>query len=163
MESKALIHVSEMSWTGKIKNPTKHYNVGDRVEAQVLEVDVENKRISLGVKQLQDNPWIQIAKDFPLGKKVAGKVKSVVDFGVFVDLGEEVDALIHISDISWTKKNINLAEEFEIGKEVEAMVLTVDSENAKFCLGIKQLEEDPWKKSRRDFLLVQSLSLKLSA
>jgi small subunit ribosomal protein S1 len=141
-----LIHVSEMSWTGKIKNPTKHYNVGDRVEAQVLEVDVENKRISLGVKQLQDNPWIQIAKDFPLGKKVAGKVKSVVDFGVFVDLGEEVDALIHVSDISWTKKNINLAEEFEIGKEIEAMVLTVDSENAKFCLGIKQLEEDPWKK-----------------
>lgn len=141
-----LIHVSEMSWTGKIKNPTKHYNVGDRVEAQVLEVDVENKRISLGVKQLQDNPWIQIAKDFPLGKKVSGKVKSVVDFGVFVDVGEEVDALIHISDISWTKKNINLAEEFEIGKEVEAMVLTVDSENAKFCLGIKQLEEDPWKK-----------------
>lgn len=141
-----LIHVSEMSWTGKIKNPTKHYNVGDRVEAQVLEVDVENKRISLGVKQLQDNPWIQIAKDFPLGKKVSGKVKSVVDFGVFVDLGEEVDALIHVSDISWTKKNINLAEEFEIGKEVEAMVLTVDSENAKFCLGLKQLAEDPWKK-----------------
>lgn len=141
-----LIHVSEMSWTGKIKNPTKHYNVGDRVEAQVLEVDVENKRISLGVKQLQDNPWIQIAKDFPIGKKVSGKVKSVVDFGVFIDLGEEVDALIHVSDISWTKKNINLADDFEIGKDVEAMVLTVDSENSKFCLGIKQLEEDPWKK-----------------
>ncbi len=141
-----LIHVSEMSWTGKIKNPTKHYTVGEQVEAQVLEVDVENKRISLGVKQLQPNPWDDIEAKYPIGKKVTGKVKSIVEFGVFVDLDEEVDALIHVSDISWTKKNVNLNEVFKEGQDVEAAVLSVDKENAKFCLGIKQLEEDPWKK-----------------
>jgi small subunit ribosomal protein S1 len=141
-----LIHVSEMSWTGKIKNPAKHFNAGENVEAQVLDVDVENKRISLGLKQLQDNPWTEIEAKYPVGSKAKGKVKSVVDFGVFVDLGEEVDALIHVSDVSWTKKNINLADEFKEGQEIQAMVISVDKENAKFCLGIKQLEEDPWKK-----------------
>ena len=141
-----LIHVSEMSWTGAIKNPVKHFTVGEQVEAQVLDVDVENKRISLGIKQLQDNPWTEIEKKYPIGKKVEGKVKSVVEFGVFVDLGEEVDALIHVSDVSWTKKNINLNDKFNVGDTVEAIVLSVDTENAKFCLGIKQLEEDPWKK-----------------
>lgn len=141
-----LIHVSEMSWTNKIKNPTKHFTVGQQVEAQVLEVDVENKRISLGLKQLTPNPWDELEAKFPLGKKVSGKVKSVVDFGVFVDLGEEVDALIHVSDVSWTKKNVNLNDEFKEGETVEASVISLDKENQKFCLGIKQLEEDPWKK-----------------
>jgi small subunit ribosomal protein S1 len=141
-----LIHVSEMSWTGKIKNPTKEFTVGSRIEAQVLEVDTENKRISLGVKQLLPNPWTALAKKYPVGKKAKGKVKSVVEFGLFVDIGEEVDALIHISDISWTKRNVNLNDEFKVGQEVEGMVLTVDSDNSKFCLGIKQLAEDPWKK-----------------
>jgi len=141
-----LIHVSEMSWTNKIKNPTKHFNVGETLEAQVLDVDVENKRISLGLKQLQPNPWDDLEKSYPVGKKVKGKVKSVVDFGIFLDLGEEVDALIHVSDLSWTKKSINPNDEYKVGQELEAMVLTVDKENQKFCLGIKQLEEDPWKK-----------------
>jgi small subunit ribosomal protein S1 len=141
-----LIHVSEMSWTGKIKNPAKHYTVGETVEAQVLEVDVENKRISLGIKQLQPNPWDELEKKYPVGTKTKGKVKSVVEFGVFIDLGEEVDALIHVSDLSWTKKPVNLNEQFTDGGEVEAVVLSVDKENGKFCLGIKQLEEDPWKK-----------------
>jgi small subunit ribosomal protein S1 len=141
-----LIHVSEMSWTGKIKNPAKHYNVGEKVEAQVLDVDVENKRISLGLKQLQPNPWDDLEAKYAVGSKVKGTIKSIVEFGLFVDLGEEVDALIHISDISWTRKNVNLAEEYNEADEVEAMVLSVDKENQKFCLGIKQLEEDPWKK-----------------
>ncbi len=141
-----LIHVSEMSWTGKIKNPTKHYTVGERVEAQVIEVDIENKRISLGVKQLTENPWDEIETKYPIGKKITGKVKSVVEFGVFVDLDEEVDALIHVSDISWTKKNVVPADTFKEGDDVTAMVLSVDKENQKFCLGVKQLEEDPWKK-----------------
>ncbi len=141
-----LIHVSEMSWTGKIKNPAKHYNVGETIEAEVLDVDVENKRISLGVKQLQPNPWDDIIAKYALGSKVTGKIKSVVEFGIFVDLGEEVDALIHVSDISWTKKNVNLTQEYKEGEDIEAIVLSVDKDNAKFCLGIKQLEEDPWKK-----------------
>ncbi len=141
-----LIHVSEMSWTNKIKNPAKHFTVGEQVEAQVLDVDVENKRISLGLKQLQPNPWDDIAAKFPIGKKVKGTVKSIVDFGVFIDLGEDVDALIHVSDLSWTKKAINVSEVFKEGQEVEAAVVSLDKENQKFCLGIKQLEEDPWKK-----------------
>ena len=141
-----LIHVSEMSWTGAIKNPAKHFTAGEKIEAQVLEVDVENKRISLGTKQLQPNPWTDIEKRYPIGGKAKGKVKSVVEFGIFVDLGEEVDALVHISDVSWTKKTVNLTEQFKEGDEIEGMVLTVDKDNTKFCLGLKQLEEDPWKK-----------------
>jgi len=141
-----LIHVSEMSWTNSIKNPTKHFNAGETVEAQVLEVDVDNKRISLGVKQLQANPCDALEAKFPVGSKVKGTIKSVVEFGIFVDLGEEVDALIHVSDISWTKKNVNLNDEYKAGDSVEAMVVSVDKENQKFCLGIKQLAEDPWKK-----------------
>jgi small subunit ribosomal protein S1 len=141
-----LVHVSEMSWTGKIKAPSKHYNVGETIEAQVLDVDVENKRISLGVKQLQDNPWTALEAKYTVGSKITGKIKSIVDFGMFIDLGEEVDALIHVSDVSWTKKNVNLATEFTEGTDVEAMVLSVDKDNEKFCLGMKQLQEDPWKK-----------------
>ena len=140
-----LVHVSEVSWTNP-KGPIKGHNVGDNLEAQVLEVDVENKRISLGLKQLQDNPWNALAEKYPLGKAVEGKVKAIVDFGVFVDLGENIDALIHVSDVSWTKKNVNVANEFKVGDTVKAAVLTVDADNSKFCLGIKQLEEDPWKR-----------------
>ena len=140
-----LVHVSEVSWTNP-KGPIKGINVGDNLEAQVLEVDVENKRISLGLKQLQDNPWNSLAEKYPLGKEVEGKVKAIVDFGVFVDLGENIDALIHVSDVSWTKKNVNPANEFKVGDTVKAAVLTVDADNSKFCLGIKQLEEDPWKR-----------------
>ncbi len=146
-----LIHVSEMSWTNKIKNPVKHFNPGERIEAQVLEVDVENKRISLGLKQLTPNPWDLLVSKFKVGDKVKGKVKSIVDFGVFVDLGEEVDALIHVSDVSWTKKNIVPTEEFKEGQTVEAQILAVDRENQKFSLGLKQLEEDPWKKIETRF------------
>jgi small subunit ribosomal protein S1 len=142
-----LIHVSEMSWTNsKAKQPAKDYKPGDIVEAQVLEVDVENKRISLGLKQLQPNPWDKLVKNYPIGKVAEGKIKAIVDFGLFVDLGEEVDALIHVSDLSWTKKNINVAEEFKVGGKIKGAVLTVDKDNQKFCLGVKQLEEDPWKK-----------------
>ncbi|MDA9793149.1 30S ribosomal protein S1 [Bacteriovoracaceae bacterium] len=141
-----LVHVSEMSWTNKVKQPNKDYNPGDKLEAQVLEVDVDNKRISLGLKQLQENPWSKIAEAYPVSREVEGTVKAVVDFGIFIDLGEVVDALIHVSDISWTKKNVNASEEYNVGDKVKAMVLTVDADNQKFCLGVKQLAENPWKK-----------------
>ena len=140
-----LVHVSEVSWTNP-KGPIKGHNVGDKIEAQVLEVDVENKRISLGLKQLLDNPWDEIEGKYQVGQAVEGKVKAIVDFGVFIDLGETVDALIHVSDVSWTKKNVNPNDEFKVGDTIKASVLTVDKDNSKFCLGIKQLEEDPWKK-----------------
>jgi small subunit ribosomal protein S1 len=141
-----LIHISEMSWTQKVKQPSRDYKPGDVIEAMVLEVDVENKRISLGLKQLFDNPWDNLESKYNVGLHVEGKVKAVVDFGVFIDLGEDVDGLIHVSDISWTRKNINANDEFKIGDTVKAVVLLVDKENQKFCLGIKQLEEDPWKR-----------------
>lgn len=141
-----LIHVSEMSWTNKAKQPNKEFNVGEKVEAVVLEVDVENKRISLGLKQLMPNPWDDLEAKYPAGKEVEGIVKAIVDFGLFVDLGEEVDALIHVSDVSWTKKNVNLNEEYEVGQKINSAVVMVDKENQKFCLGLKQLEEDPWKR-----------------
>jgi small subunit ribosomal protein S1 len=140
-----LIHVSEVSWTNP-KGPIKGHNVGDTIEAQVLEVDVENKRISLGLKQLLDNPWDALEAKYPVGKEVEGKVKAIVDFGAFIDLGDDVDALIHVSDVSWTKKNVNPNDEFKLGDAIKALVLTVDKDNSKFCLGIKQLAEDPWKK-----------------
>ena len=140
-----LIHVSEMSWTNK-KAPVKNYTVGEKIEAVVLEVDVENKRISLGIKQLMPNPWDDLAAKYTVGKTVEGTVKAIVEFGLFVDVGEDVDALIHVSDISWTRKNINVNEEFKAGQKVKAAVVSVDRENQKFCLGLKQLEEDPWKR-----------------
>ncbi len=142
-----LVHVSEMSWTAnKNKNPIKSYNVGEKLEAQVLEVDTENKRISLGVKQLLPNPWHKIVDSYPIGKEVEGTIKSIVDFGLFVDLDEDVDALIHVSDLSWTKKSINPNTDYNTGDKVKGVVLTVDVDNQKFCLGVKQLDEDPWKK-----------------
>lgn len=141
-----LIHVSEMSWVQKNVQPAKLFGVGDNVEAQILEVDTESKRISLGVKQLQENPWNILADKYQTGNTISGKVKAIVDFGLFIDIGEEVDALIHISDISWTRKNINLNEEYKVGDSIEGMILTVDPENSKFYIGLKQLQEDPWKK-----------------
>jgi small subunit ribosomal protein S1 len=140
-----LIHVSEMSWTNK-KAPVKAYNVGEKIEAVVLEVDVENKRISLGIKQLMPNPWDDLVAKYNVGKSVTGTVKAIVEFGLFVDLGEEVDALIHVSDVSWTKKTTELSADFKVGQKVTAAVVSVDRENQKFCLGLKQLEEDPWKR-----------------
>lgn len=141
-----LIHVSEMSWLQKNTQPAKLFGVGDKVEAQILEVDTENKRISLGVKQLQENPWNALAAKYQVGSNVKGSIKAIVDFGLFVDIGEEVDALIHISDVSWTKKNVQLNDEFNVGDKVEGLILTVDAENGKFYIGLKQLQEDPWKK-----------------
>ena len=140
-----LIHVSEMSWTNK-KAPVKNFAVGDKIEAVVLEVDVENKRISLGLKQLMPNPWDDLVAKYPVGKMTEGTVKAIVEFGLFMDVGEEVDALIHVSDISWTKKALNLNEEYKNGQKIKAVVVSVDRENQKFCLGLKQLEEDPWKR-----------------
>ena len=146
-----LVHVSEMNWVGAIKNPTKHFTVGEKIDTQVLDVDTENKRISLGLKQLTPNPWDKVEEQYSVGMKVKGTVQSILDFGIFVNLGQEVDALIHVSDISWTRKNINVKNEFKEGQTVEAIVLNIDKEAQKFCLGIKQLEEDPWKKIEQRF------------
>lgn len=140
-----LIHVSEMSWTKKIRHPSKVLSVGDEVEAVVLSINPDNKRISLGMKQLEPNPWDVIAQKYPVGTTIAGKIKNITDFGVFIGIDEGIDGLVHISDISWTKRVKHPSEIFKKNQEVEAIVLNIDKENERFSLGIKQLEPDPWE------------------
>ena len=139
-----LIHVSEMSWTKRVKHPSQIVNVGDEVDVQVLEVDLENRRISLGMKQLQPNPWVEMKESYSPGTIIEGEVKSVTDFGIFVGVEEGVDGLVHISDFSWTKRVNHPSEMFAKGQKVRAVVLGVDIENERFSLAIKQLEGDPW-------------------
>lgn len=140
-----LIHVSEMSWTKKIRHPSKILNVGDEVEAVVLSINPDNKRISLGMKQLEPNPWDVIAEKYPIGTTIAGKIKNITDFGVFIGIDEGIDGLVHISDISWTKRVKHPSEVFKKAQEVQAIVLNIDKDNERFSLGIKQLEQDPWE------------------
>lgn len=139
-----LIHVSEMSWTKRIRHPSQILKDGDEVEVQVLEIDSNNRRISLGMKQLQTNPWLEMRESYPPGTIIEGEVKSITDFGVFVGVEDGIDGLVRISDISWTKRINNPADLFEKGQQIRAVVLGVDVENERFSLGIKQLEGDPW-------------------
>ncbi len=140
-----LIHVSEMSWTEKIKHPSRMLNVGDIVEAVVLNVDKEKRRISLGLKQLEPNPWDIIVEKYSVGTIIEGKVKNITDFGIFIGVEEGIDGLVHISDISWTRRIKHPSEMFQKGQIVRAKVLHVDKNEKKFSLGIKQLEPDPWE------------------
>jgi small subunit ribosomal protein S1 len=139
-----LIHVSEMSWTKRVKHPSQIVNVGDDVDVVVLEVDTVNRRISLGMKQLQPNPWVELKSSYAPGTIIEGEVKSITDFGVFVGIEEGIDGLVHISDFSWTKRVNHPSEMFTKGQQVRAVVLGVDIENERFSLGLKQLEADPW-------------------
>ena len=140
-----LVHISEMSWTKKIKHPSQVVDVGDIIDAVILDVDVPKKRISLGIRQVEPNPWLLIEEKYPVGTRVKGKVKTITDFGVFVGFDEGIDGLIHISEMSWTKKVKDPAEIYKKGQEVEAIVLNIDRENERFSLGIKQLTADPWE------------------
>jgi small subunit ribosomal protein S1 len=139
-----LIHVSEMSWSKRAVHPSKVVNVGDYVEVQVLGVDETNRRISLGLKQTEPNPWQALADRHPLGSRVTGKVKSLTDFGVFVEIEPGIDGLVHISDLSWTKKVRHPSELYQKGDEVEAVVLGIEVEQERVSLGIKQAMPDPW-------------------
>lgn len=139
-----LIHVSEMSWTKRVKHPSQILKVDDEVDVQVLEVDRENRRISLGMKQLEANPWVEMRDSYPPGTIIEGEVKSVTDFGIFVGVEEGIDGLVHVSDFSWTKRVNHPSEMFNKGDKIRAVVLGVDIENERFSLGIKQLEQDPW-------------------
>jgi len=143
-----LIHVSEMSWSRKIPHPSKLLSVGQEVEAIVLEVSSDNQRISLGLKQLTRNPWDELAKEFPTGSKITGKIRSITDFGVFVNVKDEIDGLVHISDFSWTKKikdPKDIKDLYKKGDELEAVVLEIDPENERLSLGVKQLNPDIWE------------------
>ncbi len=140
-----LVHISEMSWTKKIVNPKQIVNVGDTIEAIVLSVSKEEKRISLGIKQMEANPWLVIDERYPVGKLVKGKVKNLTAFGAFVEIEDDIDGLIHLSDISWTKRITRPKDVFKKGQEIEAAVLSVDKHLHRIALGIKQLTEDPWQ------------------
>jgi small subunit ribosomal protein S1 len=139
-----LIHVSEMSWTKKIKHPSKLMNVGDEIECQVLEVDSQSKRISLGLKQLEPDPWTLFTEKYKPGDKIAGKVRSITDYGVFVGIEEGVDGMVHKTDLSWTVKINNPADLFGKGDDVEAIILSINHDEKKVSLGVKQLWDDPW-------------------
>ncbi len=139
-----LIHVSEMSWSRKIKHPSKFLAIGDAVEVMVLDVDKENKRISLGIKQTEPNPWELIASKYKVGDKITGKVRNLTEFGAFVEVEDGIDGLIHVSDMSWTQRIKHPAEALKKGEAVEAIILNVDPKNEKLSLGLKQLQKDPW-------------------
>jgi len=139
-----LIHVSEMSWTRKVRNPASILKVGDVVECIILKVDTEAKRISLGMKQVEPNPWDTVSERYPIGTIIEGKIKNITDFGVFIGIDEGIDGLVHISDISWTRRYKHPSEVFKKGDSVRALILAIDRDQERFSLGIKQLEEDPW-------------------
>jgi small subunit ribosomal protein S1 len=139
-----LIHVSEMSWTKKIKHPSKMLDVGAEVECQVLEVDSRAKRISLGIKQLEPDPWTLFTDKYKPGDRICGKVRSLTDYGVFVGIEEGVDGMVHKTDVSWTVKVNNPSDFFQKGDEVEAIILSINHDEKKVSLGVKQLWDDPW-------------------
>ena len=138
-----LVHVSEMDWTSKNVNPAKIVGLGDEVEVMVLDIDEERRRISLGIKQCQANPWDEFAASFDKGSKVTGQIKSITDFGIFIGLNGGIDGLVHLSDISWASTGEEAIRNFKKGEEVEAIVLAVDAERERISLGIKQLDKDP--------------------
>ena len=146
-----LVHISELTWSKKMKHPSKIVHIGDTVEVMVLDCDPVKRRISLGMKQIEPNPWALIEEKYPVGTKVVGRVKTVTDFGIFIGFDEGVDGLVHVSEMSWTKKIKHPSELYKKGQEVEAVVLNIDRKNERFSLGIKQLTPDPWKDVARRY------------
>ena len=139
-----LVHVSEMDWTNKNVHPSKVVQLGDEVEVMILEIDEERRRISLGMKQCQPNPWEEFSMNFKKGDKVRGQIKSITDFGIFIGLPGNIDGLVHLSDLTWTQPAEEAARQFKKGDEIEAMVLSIDVERERISLGVKQLQGDPF-------------------
>ncbi len=146
-----LVHISELTWSKKLRHPSKVVKIGDVVEVVVLDCDPVKRRIALGMKQVEPNPWALIEEKYPVGTRVVGKVKTITDFGIFIGVEEGVDGLVHVSEMSWTKKIKHPGEIYKKGQEVEAVVLNIDPQNERFSLGIKQLTPDPWKEIARRY------------
>ncbi|MCP3944252.1 MAG: 30S ribosomal protein S1 [Desulfobacteraceae bacterium] len=140
-----LIHVSEMSWTRKVRHPSQMVAVGEEVEAVVLDLKPDNRRISLGIKQTVDNPWEIISQKYPVGTIIEGKIKNITEFGLFIGIDDDIDGLVHISDISWTKRIKHPSEVYKKNDTIQAVVLDIDKSNERFSLGIKQTQADPWE------------------
>jgi len=153
-----LIHVSEMSWTRKVRHPSKIVSVGEEVDAIVLDINPGNRRISLGMKQVSPNPWDVISDKYPVGTTIEGKIKNITDFGLFVGIDEGIDGLVHISDISWVKRIKHPSEMFKKGDLVQAIVLEIDKGNERFSLGIKQMQPDPWETVRERYALSKEIT-----
>jgi small subunit ribosomal protein S1 len=139
-----LVHISEMSWTKRISHPSELVQIDDVIEVVVLRIDEQKKEISLGMKQTQSNPWEKVADKYPVGGMVKGKVRNLTNYGAFIEIEEGIDGLLHVSDMSWTRKISHPSEVVEKGQEVECKVLSVDQERRRIALGLKQLDEDPW-------------------
>src|SRR3954453_17815673 len=139
-----LVHISEMSWTKRINHPSEVVAQGQRVLVKVLEINKDKQEISLGMKQVEENPWERVAEKYPPGSVVAGKVRNIANYGAFVEIEEGIDGLLHVSDLSWTKKIGHPSEVLKKGEEVQAVVLNVDQEKQRIALGLKQMQEDPW-------------------
>jgi small subunit ribosomal protein S1 len=148
-----LVHVSEMSWTKRVKHPSKVVNPGDMVDSVVLDIDEVSRKISLGMKQIEPNPWSLIEEKYPVNTRVRGTVRNITNFGLFIGLEEGIDGLVHVSDVSWTEQIKHPGEKFKKGDEVDAIVLKIDKENEKFSLGIKQLTPNPWDDIQRTYPL----------
>ncbi|MGK0303103.1 MAG: small subunit ribosomal protein S1 [Planctomycetota bacterium] len=139
-----LVHISEMSWTKRVNHPNEVVKQGDEVEVVVLEIDTEKQTISLGMKQTEVNPWDMVAENYPPGTVIRGKVRNLTNYGAFIELQEGIDGLLHITDMSWTRKITNPNEVVKKGDEIECVVLSVDQEKKRIALGLKQLQADPW-------------------
>ncbi len=157
-----LVHVSEMSWTKRVRHPSKILSVGDEVEVMILEVDPAQKRISLGLKQTTPNPWDTIAERYPVGTKIQGRIKNITDFGIFIGIDEGIDGLVHVSDISWIQRLKHPSELYKKGQEVQAIVLNIDKENQRFSLGIKQIQKNPWDEIHHHYRVGQMVKGKVT-
>jgi small subunit ribosomal protein S1 len=156
-----LVHVSQMSWARRTRHPSKIVNIGDTIDAVVLSVDKEKKRISLGMKQIEPNPWTTVDERYPVGSEVEGKVRNLTDFGAFIALEEGIDGLIHISDMSWTQRVKHPSELLKKGQKVHAVVLNVDKDNERLSLGLKQMEPDPWTLVYSKYRVGQDVTVKI--
>src|SRR5438034_80224 len=141
-----LVHISEMSWTRNVRHPSKLVSIGETIEAVVLKVDPNEEKISLGMKQTEQDPWVVLPLKYPVGTRISGKVRNLTSFGAFVEIEPGIDGLIHISDMSWTKRVQHPSEVVKKGDTVDVVILNIDSENKRISLGLKQAEEDPWLK-----------------
>ncbi|MDD5409735.1 MAG: S1 RNA-binding domain-containing protein, partial [Candidatus Omnitrophica bacterium] len=158
-----LIHVSEISWTKRVNNPGEMFAVGDMLETQILSVEKESRRISLSLKQLEQNPWTEAESRYPVGSKVSGKVRGFTDYGAFVELDSNLEGMIHVSDLSWTKRIGHPQDVLKKGQKVDVAILSVDASNRRIALGLKQLQDNPWAKIAEKYPLDTVLEAEVSS
>ncbi|MCJ8331414.1 MAG: S1 RNA-binding domain-containing protein, partial [Lentisphaeria bacterium] len=157
-----LIHVSEMSWTKRVSKASEVLEVSQEIEAIVLDIQRDQKKISLGLRQTQNNPWEIAAQKYPIGSKVSGKVRNMTSYGAFIEIEPDIDGMVHVSDMSWTRKINNPAELLKKGDDVEAIVLEIDSEQQRISLGVKQMFEDPWASIEKYYKIGDDVSGKVT-